>query len=178
MSVLRDPVHGRAMRDSEGKELKDGSVVIDDFFGEGIAKGVVPLDRGDGFNILVQWRGTSQLGKPKSRGPEHLTLKGGMDGIRMGWRVGWNRMRARLPLHGRCTPARLSSRAPCTVQMASTIRRWQTFLSAKVQVCLCGCDRDTSWCKFAGAKRNGRCRWRTRAAKPLTVKLYRMYLYI
>ena len=54
-------------------DKKEGSVVVDDMFGEGIARGTVPLEHGDGVNVLIDFLGPAQDPKPPaSRGAENL----------------------------------------------------------------------------------------------------------
>ena len=76
MAALLNP-DGRQVVDVNGKNLKIGSLVTDDMFGECFTKGTVVLDRGEGFNVLVDWRQPKDkegLKKPVSRGASHLTL--------------------------------------------------------------------------------------------------------
>ena len=48
-------------------------MVVDDMFGEGIARGTVPLEHGDGVNVLIDFLGPAQDPKPPaSRGAENL----------------------------------------------------------------------------------------------------------
>jgi hypothetical protein len=35
----------------------------------------VPLDRGEGLNVVLYWLGPKDASKPKSRGANHLTAK-------------------------------------------------------------------------------------------------------
>ena len=54
-------------------DKKEGPVVVDDMFGEGIARGTVPLEHGDGVNVLIDFLGPAQDPKPPaSRGAENL----------------------------------------------------------------------------------------------------------
>ena len=47
--------------------------MVDDMFGEGIARGTVPLEHGDGVNVLIDFLGPAQDPKPPaSRGAENL----------------------------------------------------------------------------------------------------------
>ena len=55
MAALLNP-DGRQVVDVNGKNLKIGSLVTDDMFGECFTKGTVVLDRGEGFNVLFDWR--------------------------------------------------------------------------------------------------------------------------
>ena len=47
MATLKNQ-RGQPLLGADGQEIKEGSVVVDDMFGEGIAQGTVPLDHGDG----------------------------------------------------------------------------------------------------------------------------------
>ena len=44
-------------------------------FGDGIIRGTVPLERGEGLNAVIDWLGPGASGKPRSRRPEHFKLK-------------------------------------------------------------------------------------------------------
>eukprot|EP00966_Prymnesium_polylepis_P019137 440840-Prymnesium_polylepis.1 len=66
---------GSPIHDAAGNELKTGQTVIDDMFGEGIVRGTVPLARGEGLNVLIDWLGPKDRSEPKSRGAAHLTAK-------------------------------------------------------------------------------------------------------
>ena len=69
MATLRNQ-RGEPLLDGDKKE---GSVVVDDMFGEGIARGTVPLEHGDGVNVLIDFLGPAQDPKPPaSRGAENL----------------------------------------------------------------------------------------------------------
>ena len=48
--------------------------MVDSKFGEGIARGTVPLEKGDGVNVQIDWLGGNNAGKPPSRGIENLKL--------------------------------------------------------------------------------------------------------
>ena len=50
--------------------------MVDSKFGEGIARGTVPLEKGDGVNVQIDRRrgGNNAPGKPPSRGIENLKL--------------------------------------------------------------------------------------------------------
>ena len=61
--------------DSLNNPLKTGQTVTDDMFGEGIVRGTVPLDKGLGLNVLIDWLGPKDTSKPKSRGAENLIVK-------------------------------------------------------------------------------------------------------
>ena len=71
---------GQPLTDADGQVLKVGSTVVDSMFGEGIARGTVPLEKGDGVNVQIDWLGGNNAGKPPSRGIENLKLAygGGM----------------------------------------------------------------------------------------------------
>ena len=60
MATLKN-ARGEPLLDAAGGVIKKGNLVRDDLFGEGIAKGTVPLQRGEGVNVLIEWRG-AQLG--------------------------------------------------------------------------------------------------------------------
>ena len=51
MAALRPPGGGDPVTDCTGAELKDGSLVEDDTFGQGFARGLVACV-GGGFNVL------------------------------------------------------------------------------------------------------------------------------
>ena len=64
------------LEDSKGQQIKVGSTVVHDFLGEAIARDTVPLDRGVGVNVALDWIGTSQdlpgpSDRPKSVGARH-----------------------------------------------------------------------------------------------------------
>ena len=65
---------GQPLTDADGQMLKVGSTVVDSLFGEGIARGTVPLEKGDGVNVQIDWLGGNRAGKPPSRGIENLKL--------------------------------------------------------------------------------------------------------
>jgi hypothetical protein len=74
---------GDPLTDVAGNHLKTGQTVTDDLLGDGIVRGTIPLDKGPGLNVLIDWLGPKDPSKPKSRGAEHLTAKfapGGADG--------------------------------------------------------------------------------------------------
>ena len=72
MATLKNQ-RGQPLLGADGQEIKEGSVVVDDMFGEGIAQGTVPLDHGDGVNVLIGWLGPAQDPKPPpSRSAESL----------------------------------------------------------------------------------------------------------
>ena len=75
MAALVDHL-GRPLKDTAGNPIKNDSTVIDAIFGEGIARGTVPLEKGDGVNVRIDWLGMSAACRPRSRGAENLTLKG------------------------------------------------------------------------------------------------------
>ena len=75
MAALRPPGGGETMKDRNGTELKEGSLVEDEIFGPGFARGVVACV-GGGFNILIDWckKFDNDLTlKPASRGTQNLT---------------------------------------------------------------------------------------------------------
>ena len=71
---------GEPLQDANGKQLKAGTTIVDDMFGDGIVRGTIPIDKGEGFNVLIDWLGPGASEKPKSRDPKQLKLKynGGM----------------------------------------------------------------------------------------------------
>ena len=66
---------GKPLTDTNGVQLKIGQTVTDDVFGDGIVRGTVPLDKGEGLNVLINWLGPRDNSKPKSRGGANLTVK-------------------------------------------------------------------------------------------------------
>ena len=69
---------GQPLTDADGQVLKAGSTVVNSKFGEGIARGTVPLEKGDGVNVQIDrrrrrrqqcWKATDP-----SRGIENLKL--------------------------------------------------------------------------------------------------------
>ena len=73
MAALQNHL-GHPLVDADGHVLKVGSTVIDSMFGEGIVRGTVPLEKGDGVNVRIEWLGSNCDGKPPSRGLENLKL--------------------------------------------------------------------------------------------------------
>ena len=67
MSALTNS-RGKALEDSLGQQSPVGATAVDDIFGEGIARGTVPLERGDGVNVRIDWLGPGADGKPTSCG--------------------------------------------------------------------------------------------------------------
>ena len=67
---------GQPLTDADGQLLKVGSTVVDSKFGEGIARGTVPLEKGGGVNVLYKSTGVggNNAGKSPSRGIENLKL--------------------------------------------------------------------------------------------------------
>lgn len=64
---------GQPLTDADGQVLKVGSTVVDSKFGEGIARGTVPLEKGDGVNVQIDRRRRQQCWKatePWHREPE------------------------------------------------------------------------------------------------------------
>lgn len=64
---------GQPLTDADGQVLKVGSTVVDSKFGEGIARGSVPLEKGDGVNVQIDRRRRQQCWKatePWHREPE------------------------------------------------------------------------------------------------------------
>ena len=51
---------GNALKDAAGNEIKVGQTVVHTIHGEGIARGTIPLDRGLGVNVAIDW-----IGRPK-----------------------------------------------------------------------------------------------------------------
>ena len=51
---------GELLVDANGQQLKAGATVVDDMFGEGIVRGTVQQNRGEGINIRIDsawaWR--------------------------------------------------------------------------------------------------------------------------
>lgn len=66
---------GRPLKDAAGNPLRTGQTVTDNMLGDCIGRGTVPLDRGEGLNVVIDWLGPKDSSKPKSRGAEHLTAK-------------------------------------------------------------------------------------------------------
>ena len=44
---------GQPLTDADGQVLKVGSTVVDSMFGEGMARGTVPLEKGDRVNVQI-----------------------------------------------------------------------------------------------------------------------------
>ena len=42
---------GEPVLDANGEQIKAGATVVDVMFGEGVARGTVPLEKGDGVNV-------------------------------------------------------------------------------------------------------------------------------
>ena len=63
------------LTDAAGNPLKTGQTMTDEMFGDAIVRGTVPLDRGEGLNVVLYWLGPKDASKPKSRGANHLTAK-------------------------------------------------------------------------------------------------------
>ena len=40
------------------KQLKAGATIVDDMFGDGIVHGTIPIEKGEGFNVLIDWLGS------------------------------------------------------------------------------------------------------------------------
>ena len=74
MAALHRTIAASPLTDADGQVLKVGSTVVDSMFGEGIARGTVPLEKGDGVNVQIDWLGGNNAGKPPSRGMENLKL--------------------------------------------------------------------------------------------------------
>ena len=70
MATLRN-VSGEPTTHSAGEVLKVDCLVRDSIFGEGKVKGTVPLDRGLGLNVRVEWLGDGS-GKSTSRNADEL----------------------------------------------------------------------------------------------------------
>ena len=51
--------------DSLNNPLKTGQTVTDDMFGEGIVRGTVPLDKGLGLNVLIDWLGPKDTSRSR-----------------------------------------------------------------------------------------------------------------
>ena len=49
------------------KQLKAGATIVDDMFGDGIVHCTIPIEKGEGFNVLIDWLGSGASEKPKSR---------------------------------------------------------------------------------------------------------------
>ena len=56
---LRTP-DGKDIHDSKGACLYVGQAVAHYLFGEGIVRAVVPLDKGIGFNVTVEWKAATR----------------------------------------------------------------------------------------------------------------------
>ena len=65
---------GEPLTDVAGNQLKTGQTVTDVLFGDGLVRGTVPLEKGEGVNVLIDWL-VPKDGKPESRGAERLTAK-------------------------------------------------------------------------------------------------------
>ena len=48
---------GQPLVDADGQEIKAGSIVVDAMFGQGIARGTIPLEHGDGVNVRIDGLG-------------------------------------------------------------------------------------------------------------------------
>ena len=48
---------GNPLTDAAGNPLKTGQTVTDELLGEGIVRGTVPLDNGEGLNVRIDWLG-------------------------------------------------------------------------------------------------------------------------
>ena len=51
---------GQPLVDADGQEIKAGSIVVDAMFDQGIARGTIPLEHGDGVNVCIDWLGPKQ----------------------------------------------------------------------------------------------------------------------
>ena len=49
---------GEPLQDANGKPLKAGATIVDDMFGDGIVHGTIPIEKGEGFNVLIDWLGS------------------------------------------------------------------------------------------------------------------------
>ena len=74
MTTLKN-LNGEPMKDAAGNEIKAGQTVTDIMFGDGIVRGTIPLEKGLGLNLLIDWVGPKDSSKPKSRRAEDLTAK-------------------------------------------------------------------------------------------------------
>ena len=74
MPVLKNH-NGANLKDAAGNEIKVGQTVTDTMFGDGIVEGTVPIDKGEGVNVMIDWLGPNVSGKPESRSCENLTVK-------------------------------------------------------------------------------------------------------
>ena len=52
MEPLRNHL-GAELKDQQGHVIKKGNTIRDDMFGDGIARGTVPLQLGDGVNVVI-----------------------------------------------------------------------------------------------------------------------------
>ena len=46
---------GRPLTDTAGNQLRTGQTITDQFLGDGIVRGTIPLDSGLGLNVLIDW---------------------------------------------------------------------------------------------------------------------------
>ena len=67
---------GQPLTNADGQVSKVGSTVVGSMFGEGIARGTVPFEKGDGVNVCKSTGvgGNNHAGKPPNRGIENLKL--------------------------------------------------------------------------------------------------------
>ena len=68
--------NGEPLTDRDGRPLNTctGQTVLDDTFGEAIVRGTVPLEV-EGLHVKIDWIGTNQADKPKSRDAKHMRAK-------------------------------------------------------------------------------------------------------
>ena len=45
------------LTDAAGNELRTGQTITDIMFGDGIVRGTVPIEKGLGMNVLIDWLG-------------------------------------------------------------------------------------------------------------------------
>jgi hypothetical protein len=50
-------LHGAKLKDAAGNEIKVDDTVTDTMFGDGIVRGTVPQEKGEGVNVTVGWLG-------------------------------------------------------------------------------------------------------------------------
>ena len=65
---------GQPLTDADGQVLKVGSTVVDSKFGEGIARGTVPLEKGDGVNVQIDRRRRQQCWKATEPWHQYLSV--------------------------------------------------------------------------------------------------------
>ena len=89
MATLEDHL-GRPLKDVADNTIKNGSTVVDSMFGEGIVRGTVPLERGDGVNALLDWlgSGTADTDEPTELNSSLINSHVFMRWEKYGWQLG------------------------------------------------------------------------------------------